>query len=104
MLEELHAVNTKNQLTPVGQQLSKLPLDPRLARMLLSAQEQSCVRELLIIASALSVQDPRERPVEKQQAADQSHRRFWAEHTDFAGFVNLWDYFETHTKPIAQTL
>ncbi|MDF3013316.1 MAG: hrpA [Cellvibrio sp.] len=95
LLEELHAVNAKNQLTPVGQQLSKLPLDPRLARMLLSAQEQSCVRELLIIASALSVQDPRERPAEKQQAADQSHRRFWVEHSDFSSFVTLWDYFET---------
>jgi len=102
LLEELHAVNFKNQLTPVGQQLSKLPLDPRLARMLLSAQEQSCVRELLIIASALSVQDPRERPAEKQQAADQSHRRFWAEHTDFLGFVNLWDYFETQRQELTQ--
>jgi ATP-dependent helicase HrpA len=102
LLEELHAVNVKNHLTPVGQQLSKLPLDPRLARMLLSAQEQSCVRELLIIASALSVQDPRERPVEKQQAADQSHRRFWVEHTDFLGFVNLWDYFETQRQALTQ--
>ncbi len=102
LLEELQAVNTKNQLTPVGIQLSKLPLDPRLARMLLAAQEQSCVRELLIIASALSVQDPRERPVEKQQAADQSHRRFWAEFSDFAGFVNLWDYFETQRQELSQ--
>ncbi len=102
LLEELHAVNTKNQLTPVGQQLSKLPLDPRLARMLLSAQEQSCVRELLIIASALSVQDPRERPSEKQQAADQMHRRFWVEHSDFLGFVGLWDYFETQRQELSQ--
>lgn len=102
LLEELHAVNTKNQLTPLGQQLSKLPLDPRLARMLLSAQEQSCVRELLIIASALSVQDPRERPSEKQQAADQMHRRFWAEHSDFLGFVGLWDYFETQRQELSQ--
>jgi ATP-dependent helicase HrpA len=102
LLEELHAVNAKNQLTPVGQQLSKLPLDPRLARMLLSAQEQSCVRELLIISSALSVQDPRERPAEKQQAADQMHRRFWAEHSDFLGFVGLWDYFETQRQALTQ--
>lgn len=102
LLEELHAVNAKNHLTPVGQQLSKLPLDPRLARMLISAQEQSCVRELLIIASALSVQDPRERPVEKQQAADQSHRRFWADHSDFLGFVNVWDYFETQRQALTQ--
>ncbi len=102
LLEELQAVNAKNELTSVGIQLSKLPLDPRLARMLLAAQEQSCVRELLIIASALSVQDPRDRPVEKQQAADQSHRRFWADFSDFAGFVNLWDYFETQRQALSQ--
>ncbi len=102
LLEELQAVNVKNQLTPIGQSLSKLPLDPRLARMLLSAQEQSCVRELLIIASALSVQDPRERPAEKQQAADQMHRRFWVEHSDFLGFVSLWDYFEIQRQELSQ--
>ncbi len=102
LLEELQAVNPKGQLTPVGVQLSKLPLDPKLARMLLAAQEQSCIRELLIIVSALSVQDPRERPVEKQQAADQSHRRFWSEHSDFIAYVNLWDYFETQRQALTQ--
>ncbi|RYY74941.1 MAG: ATP-dependent RNA helicase HrpA [Gammaproteobacteria bacterium] len=102
LLEELQAVNSKNQLTPVGTQLSKLPLDPRLARMLLAAQEQSCIRELLIIASALSVQDPRDRPSEKQQAADQMHRRFWSEHSDFLGYVNLWDYFEVQRQELSQ--
>jgi ATP-dependent helicase HrpA len=103
LLEELHAVNDKNQLTALGQQLAKLPLDPRLARMLLAAQEKSCMRELLIITSALSVQDPRERPVEKQQAADQMHRRFWAEHSDFIGYLNLWDYFETQRQALSQS-
>jgi ATP-dependent helicase HrpA len=102
LLEELQAVNSKNQLTAVGTQLSKLPLDPRLARMLLAAQEQSCVRELLIIASALSVQDPRDRPSDKQQAADQMHRRFWSEHSDFLGYVNVWDYFETQRQALSQ--
>ncbi len=102
LLEELHAVNAKNQLTPVGQQLAKLPLDPRLGRMLLAAQQQSCIRELLIIVSALSVQDPRERPVEKQQAADQMHRRFWAENSDFLGYVNLWNYFESQRQALSQ--
>jgi len=102
LLEELQAVNNKNQLTPVGTQLSKLPLDPRLARMLLAAQQHSAIRELLIIASALSVQDPRERPVEKQQAADQMHRRFWVEHTDFLGYVSLWDYVETQRQELSQ--
>lgn len=102
LLEELQAVNVKNQLTPVGVQLSKLPLDPRLSRMVLAAHEQTCVRELLIIASALSVQDPRERPIEKQQAADLMHRRFWAEHSDFMAYVNLWDYFETQRQALTQ--
>jgi len=102
LLEELQAVNTKNQLTPVGVQLSKLPLDPRLSRMVLAAHEQACVRELLIIVSALSVQDPRERPIEKQQAADLMHRRFWAEQSDFMGFVNVWDYFEAQRQELTQ--
>lgn len=102
LLEELHAVNAKNQLTPIGKQIATLPVDPRLARMLLAAQEQSCIRELLIIVSALSVQDPRERPVEKQQAADQLHRRFWVDHSDFLGYVGLWDYFETQRQALSQ--
>ncbi len=102
LLEELHAVNRKNQLTPLGKQLSALPLDPRLARMLLAAQAQHSVRELLIIVSALSVQDPRERPVEKQQHADQMHRRFWNEQSDFLSLVSLWDYFETQRQELSQ--
>lgn len=102
LLEELHAVNRKNQLTPMGKQLSALPLDPRLARMLLAAQTQNSVRELLIIVSALSVQDPRERPVEKQQHADQMHRRFWNEQSDFLSLVSLWDYFESQRQALSQ--
>jgi len=102
LLEELHAVNAKNQITHLGRQLASLPLDPRLARMVISAQEQNCLRELLIIVSALSVQDPRERPVEKQQAADQMHRRFWSEHSDFIAYVSLWDYVETQRQELSQ--
>jgi ATP-dependent helicase HrpA len=102
LLEELQAVTPSQQLTAVGTQLAKLPLDPRLARMLLAAQDHSCVRELLIIASALSVQDPRERPQEKQQAADQMHRRFWSEHSDFLTLINLWDYYETQRQELTQ--
>jgi ATP-dependent helicase HrpA len=102
LLEELQAVDTKNQLTQTGRKLSQLPLDPRLSRMVFASQQQGCMRELLIIASALSVQDPRERPIEKQQAADLSHRRFWAEHSDFIGFVNLWDYLESLRQELTQ--
>lgn len=102
LLEELQAVDSKNQLTPIGQKLTQLPVDPRFARMLIAAQEYHCVREVLIIISALSVQDPRERPVEKQQAADQYHRRFWTENSDFMAYVNLWDYFENLRQTLTQ--
>src|SRR5690606_2085909 len=102
LLEELQAVDSKNQLTQIGQKLTQLAVDPRLARMLIAAQEFNCVREVLLIISALSVQDPRERPAEKQQAADQSHRRFWAEHSDFMAYVNLWDYFENLRQSLSQ--
>jgi ATP-dependent helicase HrpA len=102
LLEELQAVDAKNHLTQIGRKLSQLPLDPRLSRMVLASQQQGCLRELLIIVSALSVQDPRERPIEKQQAADLSHRRFWAENSDFIGFVNLWDYLENTRQELTQ--
>ncbi|WP_347332355.1 ATP-dependent RNA helicase HrpA [Marinimicrobium locisalis] len=102
LLQELHAVNGKGRLTPTGKQLTRLPLDPKLSRMLLAAGELNCLREVLIITSALSVQDPRERPADKKQAADQFHRRFWHEHSDFLGFVKLWDYFEQLRQELSQ--
>ncbi|MBJ2139071.1 hypothetical protein JEU11_21800 [Paraglaciecola chathamensis] len=74
LLQELSAVNREGQLTPLGRQLARLPIDPRLGRMLLEAAQQGSLEEVLTVASALSVQDPRERPVERQQAADQAHR------------------------------
>ncbi len=94
LLEELGAVVGK-QLTDTGRQLARLPLDPRVARMILAAREEGSLAEVLIIASALSVQDPRERPVEKQQAADEKHKAFKDEHSDFIAYLNLWrDYHE----------
>ncbi|UCG98649.1 MAG: hypothetical protein JSW31_06280, partial [Burkholderiales bacterium] len=72
-----------DELTPVGQQLAKLPVDPRVVRMLLAARERNCLYEVLVIASALSVQDPRERPLSAQEAADAAHRRFADERSDF---------------------
>ena len=91
LLAELNAVDELNGLTPVGHELARLPLDPRLGRMLLAARDQHCLREVLIIASALSVQDPRERPLEAQQAADQAHRRYADERSEFVSLVKLWD-------------
>ncbi len=93
LLHELGAVDERNELTSVGRTLAKLPVDPRVARMLLAAHELDCLREVAVIASALSTQDPRERPLDAQQAADQQHRRFADEKSDFVSFVKLWDYW-----------
>lgn len=94
LLQELSAVNRENQLTPLGRQLARLPIDPRLGRMLLEGTRQGSLQEVLIIASALSVQDPRERPPERQQAADQAHAQWKDADSDFAGLVNVWRGFE----------
>ncbi len=92
LLAELGAVDDDNELTEVGRDLARLPLDPRVGRMLLAAREQHALAEVLIIAAALSVQDPRQRPVEQQQAADQAHRHFAADGSDFLSFVKLWHF------------
>jgi ATP-dependent helicase HrpA len=102
LLEELQAVSTKGQLTPMGRQLAALPLDPRLARMVLEAKSQGALREVLIIAAALTIQDPRERPVDKQQAADEKHRRFWDDNSDFLAYLNLWNYAEQQRQDLSQ--
>lgn len=99
LLEELGAVNLtakdpRKKLTPLGRQLAKLPVDPRLARMILAAQEFGCVHEVMVISAGLSIQDPRERPMEKQQASDEKHRRFQDKESDFMAFVNLWNYIK----------
>ncbi len=102
LLEELGAIKTAAnghyQLTPQGRQLAQLPIDPRLARMVLEAQKSGSVREVMIVTSALSIQDPRERPMDKQQAADEKHRRFADKDSDFMAFVNLWDYLKEQQK------
>ncbi|MGO4829107.1 ATP-dependent RNA helicase HrpA, partial [Cupriavidus sp. 2KB_15] len=98
LLQELGAVESvgddANALTQTGRQLARLPLDPRVARMILAAREHQCLREVLIIASALSVQDPRDRPQEAQEAADQAHRKFMDEKSEFLGWVKMWRWFE----------
>ncbi|WP_240775769.1 ATP-dependent RNA helicase HrpA [Nissabacter sp. SGAir0207] len=107
LLEELGAISTKEnghyQLTPLGRQLAQLPIDPRLARMVLEAQKNGCVREVMIITSALSIQDPRERPLDKQQASDEKHRRFADKESDFLAFVNLWDYLKEQQKALSSS-
>ncbi|MBD9414640.1 ATP-dependent RNA helicase HrpA [Pseudomonas sp. PDM16] len=94
LLQELSAVNRESQLTPLGRQLARLPIDPRLGRMVLEAAKLGSLEEILIVASALSVQDPRERPMERQQAADQAHAQWKDVDSDFAALINLWRGFE----------
>ncbi|WP_327439965.1 ATP-dependent RNA helicase HrpA [Pseudomonas donghuensis] len=100
LLQELSAVNRENQLTPLGRQLARLPVDPRLGRMLLEGAKQGSLNELLIVASALSVQDPRERPPERQQAADQAHAQWKDADSDFAALVSLWRGFEEQRQAL----
>ena len=98
LLAELHALDEQGQLTKIGAQLARLPLDPRIARMLLAAEQQRCVREVLIIASALSVQDPRDRPMERAQAADEKHKLFADARSDFMGWLKLWRWYEEQVQ------
>ncbi|MEE4222662.1 ATP-dependent RNA helicase HrpA [Pseudomonas viridiflava] len=100
LLQELSAVNRENQLTPLGRQLARLPVDPRMGRMLLEAAKQGSLQEVLIVASAMSVQDVRERPPERQQAADQAHAQWKDADSDFAGLVNLWRGFEEQRQAL----
>jgi len=102
LLEELGAVDKQRQLTAIGKQLAQLPVDPRLARMVIAAQQYGAVKELLIITSALSVQDPRERPADKQQQSDQMHRRFADADSDFTSYLKLWDYAEEQRQALSQ--
>lgn len=98
LLAELGAVDEDRELTDIGWQLAKFPIDPRIARMILAAKTQHCLAEILVIASALSVQDPRERPFERAEAADRAHERFADERSDFLGFLKLWDFFNDAVK------
>ncbi|WP_442867178.1 ATP-dependent RNA helicase HrpA [Acidovorax sp. NCPPB 3576] len=92
LLGELGAVDESNELTPMGQELSRLPLDPRVGRMILEARERQALDEVLIIASALSVQDVRDRPMDAQQQADQAHAKFDDEKSEFSGYLKLWKW------------
>jgi ATP-dependent helicase HrpA len=85
-------------LTDVGRRLAQIPVDPRLGRMILQAQEEGCVRELLVLTAALSIPDPRERPADREDAARQKHARFADEHSDFTSFLNLWNYLTEQRK------
>lgn len=90
-------------LTAVGQKLAQLPVDPRLGRMIVEAGKRNCVREVMILAAALTIQDPRERPTDKQQLAAEKHNRFKDENSDFTGYLNLWNYLQEKQQELSSS-
>ncbi len=98
LLAELGAIDEARQLTPLGRELARLPLDPKIARLLLAGRQYHCLQEILIIASALSLQDPRDRPSERREAADAAHQRFNDERSDFLAYLKLWAWFQQAVK------
>ena len=102
ILEEIGAVDGVRKVTRLGRKLARLPLDPRISRMLLEAAHTACLREVLVIAAALSVQDPRDRPVDKRQEADEAHALFKNEESDFLGYLNLWNYLEEKRRHLTR--
>ena len=102
LLTELGAVDDKRQLTQIGWQLAKLPIDPKIGRMILAAKQENCLSEVLIIASALSIQDPRERPMDAQQAADAAQKPFTDDHSDFLSYLKLWNFYHEQAKHLSK--
>ncbi|MGZ8748379.1 MAG: ATP-dependent RNA helicase HrpA, partial [Mycobacterium sp.] len=98
LLQELGAFDLNGVITEIGHRLAQLPVDPRLGRMILQADEEGCVREILVLAAALSIPDPRERPTDREEAARGKHARFADEHSDFVSYLNLWRYLGEQRK------
>lgn len=98
LLQEIGALDEERTLTKVGHDISRLPVDPRIARMILAAKDQQCLSEVLIIASALSVQDPRERPLENRDVAERAHQLFVEAQSEFLSFVKMWRWYADQVK------
>lgn len=101
LLQELGAFDANGAITDIGRRLAQLPVDPRLGRMILQAEEEGCVREILVLAAALSIPDPRERPADREEAARQKHARFADENSDFISYLNLWRYLGEQRKELS---
>ncbi len=101
LLQELGAFDQTGAITEVGRRLAQLPIDPRLGRMVLQADAEGCLREVLVLAAALSIPDPRERPTDREEAARQKHARFTDEHSDFISYLNLWHYLRDQRKGLS---
>jgi ATP-dependent helicase HrpA len=102
LLEELGAISARGKLTSLGRKMARLPVDPKLARMVHAAGELKCLEEVLVVVSALAVQDPRDRPAEKRAQADQAHARFNHPRSDFLSWLNLWNYYEEQRQSLSQ--
>ncbi|HEY7087080.1 MAG TPA: ATP-dependent RNA helicase HrpA [Tepidisphaeraceae bacterium] len=100
-LHEIGAIDERNELTETGRMLARLPIDPRIGRMVLAARDENVLEDVLVIAAALSVQDPRERPMDQQQAADSAHGQFRDENSDFLSFIKLWKWFRESEKHLS---
>lgn len=101
LLQELGAFDAGGAITDLGRRLARLPVDPRLGRMILQAQSEGCVREVLVLAAALTIPDPRERPHDREEAARQKHARFTDEHSDFLSYLNLWRYLRDQRRALS---
>ena len=101
LLEELQAMD-RQKITPIGKILSRFPIEPRFARMIIAANEFSSLNEVLVIVSALSIADPRERPMDKQQQADQAHAQFKDDKSDFIAYLNLWNFYQEQRHHLTQ--
>src|SRR5690606_5467898 len=102
-LVELGAVDGERRLTPIGRAMARLPVDVKLARMLVAAQAHGCLREMLVVASFLGIQDPRERPADQRAAADNAHALFTDPRSEFAGILKLWDAYRTAHEDLSQS-
>ena len=103
LLHELGAVDESHKMTRLGRKMARFPIDPKFARMLIAAEQEACLAEVLTIVSALSVQDPRERPMAFRQAADERHKEFQHEQSDFLAFTNLWAFYQVQSKRLSQS-
>ncbi len=102
VLQEINALDKQDKLTSIGRNIARFPLDPRHARLLIAANDFNCLNEILIIVAVLSIQSPRERPIDKQQKSDESHEQFNDENSDFLWFINLWYFYQKQIKKLSQ--
>ena len=94
-------IDTRHRITPLGRTLAQLPIDPRLARMLVEADRQGCLAQVIVVVAALSIQDPRERPQDRQEAAALAHKRFADEHSDFVAYLQLWEHLREQQRALS---